>query len=144
MAEVFLYTGVGEGAVAPKGVVRVRVDPSVLAIPASAFADRFDLKLVELMMESIALENVHSRFATSLNSDVRHSLPHSLMEYSTFVKKCFPSSYLKISLKWNSLLSNCVVHCEMLPLRGTQRATRRQVMLFNFAGTFYKFLAQKR
>ena len=26
----------------------------MLAIPASAFADRFDLKLVELMMESIA------------------------------------------------------------------------------------------
>jgi hypothetical protein len=39
---------VGEGAVAPKGVVHVRVDPSVLAIPANAFADRYDLELVEL------------------------------------------------------------------------------------------------
>jgi hypothetical protein len=96
-AKVFLYTGVGEGAVAPKGVVRVRVDPSVLAIPASAFADRFDLKLVELMMESIALENVHSRFATSLNSDVRHSLPQSLSVCYGLAHACFPWSFQKIS-----------------------------------------------
>ena len=34
MAEVFIYT---EGAVAPRDVVRVRVHPSVTAIPASAF-----------------------------------------------------------------------------------------------------------
>lgn len=31
-AEVFVYTGVGEGAVVPQDVVRVRIDPLVLAI----------------------------------------------------------------------------------------------------------------
>jgi hypothetical protein len=28
-ADVFVYTGVGEGAVVPKDAVRVRIDPSV-------------------------------------------------------------------------------------------------------------------
>ncbi len=31
-AEVFVYTGVVEGAVVPQDVVRVRIDPLVLAI----------------------------------------------------------------------------------------------------------------
>ena len=48
VAEVFVYTGVGEGAVAPKGVVRVRVDPSVLAIPADAFNNCTALKEIVL------------------------------------------------------------------------------------------------
>ena len=46
--EMFVYTGVGEGAVAPKGIVRVRVDPSVLAIPHKAFSYRRQLQEVEL------------------------------------------------------------------------------------------------
>ena len=48
VAEVFVYTGVGEGAVAPKGVVRVRVDPSMLAIPADAFRSRSKMNEVQL------------------------------------------------------------------------------------------------
>jgi len=45
---VFVYTGVGEGAVVPQGVVRVRVDPTVLAIPADAFNNCFALKEIVL------------------------------------------------------------------------------------------------
>ena len=39
-ADVFVYTGVGEGAVVPDDVVRVQIDPSVLAIPARTFVGR--------------------------------------------------------------------------------------------------------
>jgi hypothetical protein len=46
-AEVFVYTGEG-GAVVPQDVVRVRVDPSVTSIPASAFYGRTKLTEVEL------------------------------------------------------------------------------------------------
>ena len=48
-AEVFVYTALGgEGAVVPKDIVRVRIDPSVLAIPARAFLGRRKLEEVEL------------------------------------------------------------------------------------------------
>ena len=74
--EVFVYTGVGEGAVAPKGVVRVRVDPSVLAIPERAFARLALLEEVQLSDGSGALGMPHFPVAESLlNSDVLHSLP---------------------------------------------------------------------
>jgi len=43
--EVFVYT---EGAVVPDDVVRVRVHPSVTAIPGEAFKRRYKLKEVEL------------------------------------------------------------------------------------------------
>mmetsp|Transcript_27945 Transcript_27945/g.59601 ORF Transcript_27945/g.59601 Transcript_27945/m.59601 type:complete len:562 (-) Transcript_27945:143-1828(-) len=46
-AEVFLYTGEG-GARVPDDVVRVRVDPSVTAIPEDAFRNREKLEEVEL------------------------------------------------------------------------------------------------
>lgn len=44
-ADVFLYTA---GAVVPKDVVRVRVDPSVTTIPSNAFTHRMKLEQVEL------------------------------------------------------------------------------------------------
>ena len=49
-AEVFVYTdtGVGEGAVVPKDIVRVRIDPSVLVIPEGAFFRRSKLETIEL------------------------------------------------------------------------------------------------
>jgi hypothetical protein len=45
-AEVFVYAG--EGAVVPNDVVRVRIDPSVLAIPSRAFEDKYKLQVVQL------------------------------------------------------------------------------------------------
>jgi hypothetical protein len=48
-----LYTGVGEGAVVPQDVVRVRIDPLVLAIPEYAFAHRNELEEVELLTAAI-------------------------------------------------------------------------------------------
>jgi hypothetical protein len=47
-ADVFVYTGIREGAVVPRDVVRVRIDPSVLAIPHRAFAHHHNLGEVEL------------------------------------------------------------------------------------------------
>ena len=45
---LFVYTGVGEGAVVPQDVVRVRIDPSVLAISAEAFELLQKLENVQL------------------------------------------------------------------------------------------------
>jgi hypothetical protein len=45
VGEVFLYTGVGEGAIEiPTDVVRIRIDPSVLVIAEWAFALKFKLR----------------------------------------------------------------------------------------------------
>ena len=44
--KVFVYTG-REGAVVPQDVVRVRIDPSVLAIPIEAFMSKYKLQEVE-------------------------------------------------------------------------------------------------
>jgi hypothetical protein len=45
-AEALVY--MGEGSVVPRDVVRVRIDPSVLAIPEYAFKERTKLKKVQL------------------------------------------------------------------------------------------------
>ena len=42
--DVFVYTGIGEGAIVPEDVVRVRIDPSVLVLPGHAFSYRLQLK----------------------------------------------------------------------------------------------------
>jgi hypothetical protein len=47
-AVAFVYTGMGEGAVVPNDVVRVRIDPSVLVIPGGAFFQRCKLETIEL------------------------------------------------------------------------------------------------
>ena len=44
--EIFVYTGIGEFF--PYDVVRLRIDPSVLAIPVYAFIERRQLQKVEL------------------------------------------------------------------------------------------------
>ena len=46
--DVFVYTGVGEGAIVPKDVIRVRVNTTVLAIPIEAFHYCAALTEVEL------------------------------------------------------------------------------------------------
>jgi hypothetical protein len=46
--EVFVYTGRQGGKYVPRDVVRVRVDPSVMSIPAEAFCGRMKLTDVEL------------------------------------------------------------------------------------------------
>ena len=43
---LFVYTGLGEGAIVPRDVVRVLIDPSVLEIPANTFFKRHQLKEV--------------------------------------------------------------------------------------------------
>ena len=45
--DVFVYTGVGEGAVVPNDVVRVKIDPSVRVIPSRAFLQKPKLQEVE-------------------------------------------------------------------------------------------------
>ena len=58
--EVFVYTGEG-GAVIPRDVVRVRVDPSVRSIPANAFCER--KKLAEVALCEGLVEIGYAAFA---------------------------------------------------------------------------------
>jgi hypothetical protein len=44
----YLYTGIGEGAVVPKDVARVRIGPSVLVIPEHAFSVGSKMETIEL------------------------------------------------------------------------------------------------
>ena len=118
--DVFVY--MGEGVVVPRDVVRVRIDPSVLVIPEHAFFQRYKLETVEfhdglleigqqafqfcmalsearLSMESRVLELTHLSVVTSLNSEVRHSLPQSPAACSTVVHEYFPWRYQKLSFR---------------------------------------------
>ena len=52
-AEVFVYTGIGEGAVGPDDVVRVRIDPSVRVIPEYIFKLREKLETIELQGDDL-------------------------------------------------------------------------------------------
>ena len=45
-AKIFVYRGVGEGAIIPKDVVRVWINPSMLVIPERAFMYKFKLEEV--------------------------------------------------------------------------------------------------
>jgi hypothetical protein len=65
------------------------------------------------------LDNAHSTVATSLNSDVRNSLPQSFTVCSTRVKAYVPYSYQNISFKWKTLHATVAIHCEMLPKNPT-------------------------
>ena len=92
---LYTDTGVGEGAVVPEDVARVRIDPSVLAICERAFLLRHELEEVELhdglrdigssafefcrslnvLRLSDGVEKIghsHSTAAASLNSEFRH------------------------------------------------------------------------
>jgi hypothetical protein len=46
--DVFVYTGIGVGAVVPSDAVRVRFDPSVLVVPDHAFSCRSKMETIEL------------------------------------------------------------------------------------------------
>jgi hypothetical protein len=74
-AEVFVYTGEG-GVVVPQDVVRVRVDPSVMSIPAQAFFGRNKLTEVELC-EGI-VEIGEESFAGCRHSITKINIPNSL------------------------------------------------------------------
>ena len=60
-AAVFVY--MGEGAVVPEDVVRVRVDPTVLVIPEEAFSHRKKKKRSSFMMVYVKLVSRHSAIA---------------------------------------------------------------------------------
>jgi hypothetical protein len=60
-AEVFVYTGVGEGAVVPEDVVRVRIDPSVLSIPEYIFSQQYKLETIELHAAQIYSAILHTK-----------------------------------------------------------------------------------
>jgi hypothetical protein len=52
-ADVFVYTGIGEGAIVPQDVAHVRIDPSVLVIPEGVhaqennFGQKYKLETIE-------------------------------------------------------------------------------------------------
>jgi hypothetical protein len=75
-ADVFVYTG-EEGAVVPQDVVRVRVDPSVTSIPASAFNGRKKLTDVELSEGLVEIGGFS--FGWCDHSITKINIPTSLM-----------------------------------------------------------------
>jgi hypothetical protein len=118
--EVFVYNG--EGAVVPRDVVWVRIDQSVLAIPQSAFIQRYQLQEIELhdglreigpqaFMNCRALKEVQSSdrvevighsaffdcFFTKFRSPPLVTITPSAC--SGIVKDCFIWKYQKIPLK---------------------------------------------
>jgi len=106
--EVFVYTGVGEGAVAPKGVVRVRVDPSVLAIPHEAFYYRRQLQEVELHYSLREISGHAFYRCTALNkvqlSDGVESIGNYAFQCCNFTKFRNPPLVTTIPL---CMLGNC-------------------------------------
>lgn len=69
-AEVFLYTGVGEGAIEiPTDVVCVRIDPSVLVIAEWAFALKFKLRY---KLREVSFMTVFAKFATMHSRIAEH------------------------------------------------------------------------
>jgi len=120
-AEVFIYTGVGEGAVVPPDVVRVRVDPSVYVIPRGTFYERWKLEKVELHDDlhevaeiafyGCSLKEVHvsdgverignsafhcCNFAKFRSPPLVTTIPQSMV---CLAHACFPWSCQKIPLK---------------------------------------------
>jgi hypothetical protein len=59
--EVFIYTGLEQEV--PDDVVRVQVDPSVMAIPEISFASNYLLEVVELHDDLLKLVLMHSLVA---------------------------------------------------------------------------------
>ena len=76
--EVFIYTG-EEGLEAPRDVVRVLVDPSVMSIPANAFKARKKLAEVELCEGLVEIgERSFGSFSWCDHSIIKISIPNSL------------------------------------------------------------------
>ena len=106
---LFVYTGVGEGAVVPQDVVRVRIDPSVLAISAEAFELLQKLENVQLH-ESLHLigEDVFF-YCTALKevqlSDGVKQIGQSAFAYCNFTKFRSPSLVTIIPV---GMLEGCI------------------------------------
>jgi hypothetical protein len=106
--DVFVYTGIGEGADVPKDVVRVRIDPSVLAIPEYAFANRSKMETIEL--HDGLREIGHHAFCNCkvLNeihlSDAVERIGHGAFFGCNFTKVRSPPLVTRISI---GMLDNC-------------------------------------
>jgi hypothetical protein len=100
---------VGEGAVAPKGIVCVRIDPSVLAIPQEAFAERTKLKKVQLHDGLREIGLMAFNCCTALNglqlSDEVQSIRGGAFQMCLFTKFRIPPLVTTIL---NVVLNNCV------------------------------------
>jgi len=74
--EVFVYTGRRGGERAPDNIVHVRVDPSVMSIPARAFFGRKKLTEVELCEGLVEVGNYSFDYCD--NSITKINIPNSL------------------------------------------------------------------
>ena len=138
--EVFIYTGLEQEV--PDDVVRVQVDPSVMAIPEISFASNYLLEVVELHDDLREIGPHAFSGCTALNdvriSDrvesigpgafslcafttfrVRHSLSQSLMVCSANVETCFLWSCQKKSFALKVMHASIATRCAMLPLHPT-------------------------
>ena len=107
-AEVFVYTGVGEGAVVPRDVVRVRIDPSVLVVPIRAFEFNYKLQEVELHDGLREIDLRAFLYCTALNkvqlSDEVESIGNYAFQCCNFTKFRSPPLITTIP---GGMLSGC-------------------------------------
>jgi hypothetical protein len=108
-AELFVYTGRGEGAIEiPKDVVRVRIDLSVLVIP-DAFALKRKLREVQLHDGIYKIDKYAFQGCTALNglqlSDGVKSIGIQAFQFCINITK-FRSPPLVVTIP-RSMLNNC-------------------------------------
>jgi len=95
-ADVFVYTGIGDGGVVPQDVVRVRIDPSVLVIPEGSktqdnnFGQKYKLETIEFHDELREISNWAFYECTALKeiqkSDGIFSIGYQAFSGCTFTK----------------------------------------------------------
>ena len=109
ISEVFVYT---EGAVVPVDVVRVRVHPSITAIPRYAFEDRMELEDVELC-EGL-LEIGMSAFY-GCNSLKRLTIPNTVRSIGNMAfESCRNLAIVELNEELQHIGLEAFAHCKSL------------------------------
>ena len=108
-AEIFVYTGPRGERIIPHGVVRVRVDPSVTAIPARVFQSRMKLEEVELC-EGVVEIGAWS-FAHCCHSITKINTPNSLRRINSWAFHCSLRCPIRLNDGIESIGEGAFAHC---------------------------------
>jgi hypothetical protein len=108
MDEVFVYTGEG-GAEVPQNVVRVRVDPSVMSIPANAFYERN--KLAEVELSEGVVEIGYRSFNWCYHSIMKINIPNSVKRINDWAFFYSLRTPIRLHDDIESIGKNAFAHC---------------------------------
>jgi hypothetical protein len=147
-AEVFVYTRVGEGAVVPKDVVRVRIDPTVLVIPIDAFSNCKALK--EIVLHDGLREIGHGAFdsCSALNDIHLYDGVESIGMSAFFC--CTALKGLQLSDGVERIGQGAFFGCNFTKYRSPPLVTTISVGMFNgcknifFPGVHRKYYSSRR